>query len=230
LSSYTFEDLLQDARLYSDERPGGDLAFISDTDGYRLIVKAIKRLRSDLNHAGGHEWFATSFTHNLEAGTSVYALPEYHAQTILLQIQRGDRAEDLEPWEWGELAALKNRRRGRSGYRIIAGNIEIYPAPSEAVDCLHIYVPSVESYGWTPGGDDAWDGLIDGWEEWVALDVASVTLEIQNLDSGSLIRRRNESHERIMEMAYQRTGRDNLRMVDMNQPGALGQVDYLEWV
>src|SRR5690348_11557061 len=84
---------MRDARLYADERPGGEDAFIGDPDLIRLINLALAEEYDLLVRAGGHERYATIDTSlTTTAGTATIPMPTDFMELLSVHLNWGPRA------------------------------------------------------------------------------------------------------------------------------------------
>lgn len=214
MSNVALTELLTGARLYADERPGGSTAFISDSDGLRLVKRSVMHLRDEVIAAGGHEYFVTDTTFATSSGTNDYSLPSDHMETLLVQVVWGaSDVEDVGGWEWDERGALESLgtwgRGNRKGYRLTGSEMSLYPTPSAENTVRHVYVKR-----WNQN-DTVIDMGLDGWEDYVELDVAVRMRAIQQLPYNDLIALRDEALQRIQNMANDRAAREPLRVTDV---------------
>jgi hypothetical protein len=237
-SDVTLQQLIDLARLYADERPGGTNAFIPDAgsgSATTLVNGALAELYDLLVAAGGHEYYLKDATLAIVAGTSVYTLPTdfYQAQTIHLP-WASDDWEYVAPFEQAERMRLMNfqvwGRRTPKGYRIkgaqtttadAEASIEFLPVPTTAIGATLRYVPV-----FTPLVDLVNDNFssVNGWHKLVALKVAVEMRAIGKKAAGELTGLYAEQLERIKEMADKRAQGATPQVVDID-----AYRQYPEW-
>lgn len=205
MKSVTRGQIRTDARLLSDERPGGAGAFVSDTEVDRLIDVHTAKLYDKLLKARGQEYYATESTISIVAGTSRYNLPAdfYELLSLTLEWSTGNH-EDLEPFEFLERSGYRNlltwSRGSAKGYRVRGSQVEFLPVPQSAVTCRLQYVPAFTDFA----SDAATFDGVNGWERWIALSVAMDLRTIRKLPFGDLAQLLSVEDDRIDELAAQR--------------------------
>jgi hypothetical protein len=158
-SDITLQGLIDLARLYADQRPGGATGFVPDTGSgsvVTLINGACAEFYDLLVSSGGHEYFRKDQQISIVSGTAAYALASdfYQEQTVHLEWNNQDW-EYVAPFENAERMRLVNfttwGRRTPKGYRIFGAQtvaadqeaqIEFSPTPTTAVTCTVRYVPT----------------------------------------------------------------------------------------
>lgn len=237
-SDVNLQALVDLARLYSDQRPGGANAFIPDTGSgsvVTLINLACQEFYDLLVSSGGHEYFVKDATINIVAGTSIYALPTdfYQLQTVHIPWNAQDW-EYIAAFEQAERMRLVNfttwGRRTPKGYRIrgaqtvaadAEASIEFLPTPSLATTVTARYVPV-----FTLLSDLVNDFIstVNGWHKLIALKVAIEMRVISKLDSSDLAALYTVEHDRIQALADQRAQGATPQIVDVE-----AYQQYPEW-
>ena len=236
-SDVTLQQLIDLARLYADERPGGANAFIPDVgsgSATTLVNGALAELYDLLVAAGGHEYYVKDATIAIVPGTSVYSLPSdfYQEQTIHLP-WASDDWEYVSPFEQAERMRLVNfqtwGRRTPKGYRIRGlqsvtssdASVEFLPTPTITVGATLRYVPV-----FTPLVDLVNDNFssVNGWHKLVALKVAIEMRAIGKKSAGELPGLYSEQIERVKEMADKRAQGATPQVVDID-----AYRQYPEW-
>lgn len=217
------------ARLYSDQRPGGNSAFIPDTDGAvngtgsltDLVNLALPELYDLLVRAGGEEYYATPVTIPIVAGTSLYPLPATFYQLVSLSLawSNGDneqvpristprqRTDLLNGHIWAE--------RYRKGCRIQGDQLEILPVPSSALNATLYYIPTCPKLTLDT---DTFDG-INGWERLVALRVAIEMRAIEEASYADLERLYDRELRRIESLVAEREAAHPNQVIDVDPEG-----------
>lgn len=223
MATVTLETLIADAQLYADHRPGGTSSNITPTELTRLVNQALKEFYDLLIATRGQEYYITSTTLSIVAGTATYSLPAafYELGSVTLEwsatdheIVRplpalADRADYTPPLTWNRFTRKGYRIRGAQSGTI---QIEFSPTPTSAVTARVQYIPAMT--------DIVALGTIDcinGWEKLVAMKVAIEILTIKGLSKQLALLRPlyDEQYERVQEMASSR---------DANEPGRIRDV------
>jgi hypothetical protein len=216
----TLAQLRLDARLYSDQRPGGSTTFISDSELTRLVNGKIRELYDLLVEAHGSDYYANEAVINIVAGTSRYDLPtdfyelasvtlEWGAQDFEIVFPIGSVRERNLYQNW--MGASQNwSRNSKKGYRLRASQLEFLPEPRTDVACRIQYVPVFADL---VSDSDTFDG-INGWEKMVALGVAIEMLAIDKRTSAQLANQYAEQLARIETMKTERDAEAPKEIVD----------------
>jgi hypothetical protein len=217
------------ARLYADQRPGGQNEFIPDADlGVAttgsvndLINLALTELYDLLVAARGHEYYLSSSAINIVAGTASYALPAtfYQDKGVILEWN----AKDHEPVDDYErvLARAGYANLGiwspwsPKAYRLVAGNLEFVPTPTSAVTGRLRFIPALAPL---TNDVDTFDG-VNGWEKLVALRVAMEMRAVEERPFGDLQTLYAIERERIEAMKAEREAAHPKRVIDVCPEG-----------
>lgn len=216
------QQLIDDARLYADQRTS---TFLTDTEVSRLVNLQIGELYDLLVEARGHEFYATSDTIAIAAGTAAYNLPDDFYQLLALNLEWVD--DDHEPvdplnhqgdiWRYAD---IEWQRWSAKGYRLRGSQIDIYPTPSSAVTARLHYVPVFTDLPIVVGEATTFEGEFDGvngWEKLVVLGVAIEMLEIEEKGSGATLREAFErQYERIASLAADRDAAAEVQVRDVS--------------
>jgi hypothetical protein len=215
-SDVTLQALIDLARLYSDQRPGGNNAFVPDVGSgsvTTLVNGACAELYDLLIQAGGQEYFVKDGTINIVPATSVYALPTdfYQLQTVHLPWQPNDW-EYVPSFEQAERMKLVNftswGRRTPKGYRISgvqllatggAASIEFLPTPTLSIGATIRYIPVVQPL---VNLTDTFS-TINGWKL-IPLKVALELRTVAGKDPGTLAGLYSAELDRVQGLADQR--------------------------
>lgn len=199
----TLAELRTEARQRADMET--DDSFVADTELTRMINQSIRELYDLLLESYGHEFYYTTGTLSIVAGTSAYNLP-----TTFYQLLGADL--DLGGGEYMELSPFTflDRNQGVAGfgwgypdgpqYRIMGSQIHFRPTPVASATVLLHYIPYPTSLS---ADGDTFDG-INGWEEYVVVDVAAKMLEKEESDAAPLYKRKLELQQRIQSQASKR--------------------------
>lgn len=220
MASVAYADILTGARLYCDRRPGGSDAFISDTEGTSMVARSVRRLRNALQIERGHEQFTSVSTFTTSSGTSDYALPSDHQATVRVRLVWSTQdVEEVRAFETMEESGLRTwgswGRGGPKGYRLVGKNgsgyalIKLQPTPDSATTVEVVYVQRDDV---SATSADLW---IDGWDEWVMLDVACMMLRSGREDFGDLAADRDALGDQLKQLAQDRAAAEPIRIVDV---------------
>lgn len=227
-SDVNLQALVDLARLYADQRPGGANAFVPDSGSgsvVTLINGALAELYDLLISAGGHEYYVVDAPISIVAGTSIYPLPAdfYQLQTVHLEWSSNDW-EPVPAFEQGERMRLVNfvtwGRRTPKGFRLrgaqtlaadAEASIEFLPTPSVAVTGRVRYIPVFQPL--TSLSNDYF-ATVNGWQKLVALKVAIELRAVAKLDSADLAALYQEQLARVQGLADQRAQGSTPQVVD----------------
>lgn len=219
------------ARLFADERPGGEDAFIKDTDVNQLVNLQLRDTYDLLIGARGHEFFETKGTLTTTADDADVALPATHYQLLSLYVQWSTR--DLEPLE--ALESIDDRadfahyipwtRDAVKAFRIRGAVVELFPTPT-AVTTLQIrYIPRFEDL---VADDDNFD-TVNGGERMIAYRVAADLVLINKGNPASLMGLYQTERERIERIAEDRAAAHPARIRDVRYGDQRRRGQWRRW-
>lgn len=213
----TLAELRTEARQRADMETDDD--FIADTELTRMINQSIREVYDLLLESFGQEFYYTTATISVVAGTSAYSLPTAFYQLLGVDVSLGSNEYmALRPFQfhdrnsteaglgWGYPDGVK--------YRIMGSQIHFRPIPTAAETVLVHYVPYPTSLS---ADGDTFDG-INGWEELVVVDTAAKMLEKEESDAAPLYKRKAELMERIRGMASRRDAGFPDSVIDVHKP------------
>lgn len=204
--------LMVGARLYADRRASGADAFVTDTEATSMVHRSIIRLRNKIQLAAGHELYVS--TSSVTAtGATQYALPTDYQSTLSVRVKRGNEYEPVRAIEQREVPDAKTAASFdlQRGYRLALSTIDFVPAPPTGATIEHVYV---QRYNTSTTTLDLW---VDGWDEWVMLDVAYMILRTGREPADDVARDRDALGEQI-ETLMQSRSPDPIRIVDVERP------------
>jgi hypothetical protein len=227
----TLGDVRALARIYADERPETSNGFLTPAEFNTLINLEIRSFYDKLVKAGGHDYYETTASFTVVAGTHTYAFasmtPAATSFYRMRRVQLEWGARDVE--EVGdfkkkqeELDLINFASWGRltpKGYRVIGASVKFAPVPTSGVVARIIYIPAFTSLA----TDGATFDSVNGWHDLVALNVAMKVRKIQNIDSSDLHETRDEAAQRIEEMAAERAAEEPARVVDVYPESPMGR-------
>lgn len=221
----TLTQLMTDARLYADKRPGGADSFIDDTELTRLVNQALAGLYDRILASRSYEENAQTLSFTTLAGTATYTLAHLDVlevlqhdvyEILLVTIQwASDQYERVDPIQRRNTPAMQNWQQwgygSPKGYIIqspdsgVLGGawgmqMTFYPTPQSAETIEVQYVPAFSDL---VNGSDEFNG-INGWEKAVALQVAIEMLIIDQKDPGALMALLDRELQRIDTMVDER--------------------------
>lgn len=188
-----------------------------------LVNESIADLWDQMLRARGVDGFETSTTITTSNGVSTYAIPAtfYELLAVSLDAGSGLGSFPLERFMMKErpgLAAPPIQRHGFPYfYKLLGSNIEVLPVPRGAYALELRYVPAAPKL---TNDADTFDG-INGWEEWVTVDVARkmATKERDWELVGALQADLQRLAGRIRALAGARDRASNRRVVDVRNRG-----------
>lgn len=208
------------ANLKTQTRQRADIEnsnFITDAELLTYINKSIAELHDVLTQKFGNDYFASSTTVSLVAGTDSYNLPSdfFKLLGVDLQLTTSDYVT-LKKFEFNERNRIQNSLlRGVYGssyfrYRLRGSQIWISPVPTGSESLRVWYVPLPTQLA---SDSDTLDG-VNGWEEYVIIDSAIKCLEKEESDTQGLQIRKEQMKKRIEEAAGNRDAAFPARIVD----------------
>lgn len=199
----TLAELRTEARQRADMEQDDD--FVTDTELTRMVNQSIRELYDLLLESLGHEYFYTSASISIVAGTQAYSLPTAFYQLLgvdlvisatenmaLRPFQFHERNEDMYGMGWGYPDGPR--------YRIMGSQIHFRPAPTASDTVTVHYIPYPTSLS---ADGDTFDG-INGWEEYVIVDCAAKMIEKEEGEAAPLYKRKAELMQRIQGQASKR--------------------------
>lgn len=181
-----------------------------------LINESIADLYDQILRARGFDSFETASSFTTTAGTSIYTLGAPFYELLAVSIDAGSGAVPVERFMTKERPWLTSGSDGCGNafmYKLVGGNLELLPTPAAVYTVEFRYVPAASLL--TVDGD-TFDG-INGWEEWVVVDVARkmATKERDFELVGVLNADLQRLASRIRELAGARDRASNRRPVDV---------------
>ena len=200
----TGAQLVADAYTYANMVQAGN-SFVTPAQALRFVNLAASEFYDLLVAARGHEYYIAEQTIPIVNGTSRYALPADHYQTISITLAWGtDQIEEVNDYSsvrdrWHYLNGLQWTQWNDKGFRLRAGNIEFLPPPRSSVTATHQYIPCMPDLTTVA----TFDG-VNGWERLVALKAASDMLTSARQSSKDVDEKWGREYQRIQEMADSR--------------------------
>lgn len=156
-------------------RRAGNEAETSRYPGSEVTIdvnESIADLYDRLVRAWGSTRFEAEQVISVTSGTSLYALAASFLQLLSVTVYNGASTWPLDLFMRGERAALTSQSVPHGdrplAYRIVGENIELLPTPRASFTLTLRYVPAATELVLDA---DTFDG-VNGWEEWVVVDVA----------------------------------------------------------
>ncbi len=197
--------LVNDAYVYANMTQANG-SFITPAQALRFVNLAATEFYDLLVAARGHEYYIAEQSVSILSGTSRYALPADHYETLSITLAWGpDQVEEVDDYSsvrdrWQFLNGLQWSQWADKGFRLRAGFIEFLPVPRSNVTATHQYLPAMPDM--TIGGA-SFDG-VNGWERLVSLKAASDMLTASTKSSAAVDEKWAREYQRIQEMADQR--------------------------
>ena len=149
------------------------------------------------------DWFLSSASVSIVAGTESYALPSDFYRIRGVDITVAGVPVDVTRWKFEERRLYSTTYLGQWGidsriaYHLTATNIQFKPTPDTAVTATLWYYPAPPRM---VGDMDDMDGVA-GWEEYIVLGAAIKMLTKDGRDCGLLIAERDRQEARIISQA-----------------------------
>ncbi len=200
----TGAQLVADAYVYANMTQTS-ASFITPAQALRFVNLAAGEFYDLLVAARGHEYYIAEQTISIVGGTSRYALPADHYETLSITLAWGtDQVEEVDDYSsvrdrWQYLNGLQWSQWADKGFRLRAGFIEFLPVPRSSVTATHQYIPAMPDLTLS----STFDG-VNGWERLVALKAASDMLTAATKNSGAVDEKWGREYQRIQDMADQR--------------------------
>lgn len=197
--------LVADAYVYANMTQAAN-SFITPAQALRFVNLAASEFYDLLVAARGHEYYISEQTIPIISGTSRYALPSDHYETLSITLAWGtDQVEELDDISsvrdrWQYLNGLQWAQWADKGFRLRAGFIEFLPLPKSSVTATHQYIPAFTDM---VIGGVSFDG-VNGWERLVSLKAASDMLTAARQKSDDVDAKWARELQRIQEMADSR--------------------------
>jgi hypothetical protein len=194
--------------------------FISDSELTQYINNSAAELY-DLIVESWQDYYLKSTTFPVLNGTDTYALPTdfYKLRGVDLLLDAAGNAITLRPFQFAERNAYAftpgYNMFGVAQYRyqLQGNNIRFVPVPQTNSNVKLWYIPAQAPM---VADIDTLDG-IDGWEEYIIVDVAAKMIDKEEGDITSLIMRKNALIQRINDSAPNRDAGEPARISDINK-------------
>lgn len=201
--------------LISDTRRAADMegsTFVSDAEITRYLNQSATELY-DLLVEKAQDFYVTSGTVSVVAGTSSYALPAAFYKILSVEVPLGgENPYILSPFAWSDRYKYSDEGWGRGpvAYQVRGGNIHFVPEPEGSYTVTVWYIPAFTDLS---AGGDTLDG-VNGWEEYVTTDAAIKCLRKEESDVSLLMAQKELLRERVLKMAHRDQGEPN-RIIDV---------------
>jgi len=192
----TLANLRTWARQLSDTE--GDTSNITDAELTALANRHLTEVYDALVDAGPADYYASSQTVNVVAGTIAYALPADFRDLLEVYVHESDSERRI-------LRPMGNGERGR------------YQAPLAATTLTVEYVPAP---GTLVANGDTFDG-VSGWEELIANLMARDVMVKREADPSVVLHTIAELRGRIARRARMRDRANPKRITDLDEQSSL---------
>jgi hypothetical protein len=162
------------------------------------------------------DYFTTSGTVALVAGTDTYALATTFYKALGVDVLDGSIYRSLQKFEFAE----RNQYAGvtavpltRMRYQVRGSNLVFHPAPGSAGTAKHWFIPLRTQLS---AGSDTFDPINEGWTEFAVVAAAIRCLQKEESDVSVLMAEKAELKRRIEEAAANRDVGGPSRVVDMD--------------
>lgn len=193
--------------------------FISDSEWNRYINQSYAELYDLLTNMY-KDFYVSSTTVSLVAGTDTYNLPALFYKLLgvdLLINGVASSAITLRPFVFNERNMYTDRPSFTANgnnyrYRLLGSQIKLVPTP-DTTDTLKLwYVPAITDLS---SDGSTLDG-VNGWEEYIVIDVAIKSLLKEESDVTALMMQKEAMKQRIREGAMARDTSFPDRVIDVN--------------
>lgn len=202
------------ADLKERSREAADMVgstFVEDPELTRYINASTQELYDLLIAAYGQEYYLAEFSIPVVGGVDTYTLSDDFYKLLgvdLILSASGNEAVTLHPYSLSErnkfnnsyLSVSNSNGSVRARYRLQNNTIKLIPEPSGGYSLNIHYVPAMEKLALDV---DEVDG-VNGWEEYIILDVAIKMLRKEESDITALTFEKNDMLKRIEAMAGSR--------------------------
>lgn len=192
--------------------------FVSDEELTGYINASITELYDLLVTAYGEDYFVGSnpYSFTTESGTDTYDLPPDFYKLIGVDVQVNG-----SDWMPVKKYDFLSRNRGQEGYsihyvmyRLIGSKIRFTPTPHGSHNVRLWYIPVCNELS---EDEDTFDG-INGWEEYVIVDVAIKMLQKEESDVSVLLLQKEKLEKRIESMKEARDAGEPEKITDIYGP------------
>lgn len=206
----TLTNLIADVRACSDTEND---THVTDAQITEFLNQAIAELYDLLVDARGHEYYITTGTISLVAGTEKYNLPSDFYQMLHVEIAIGNWNYDVLPYSIHERTKYNQLVAATTYpglYRVMGSQISFLPVPRAAFTVTIYYVPFPTRLS---AGSDTFDGIA-GWEEYAVWRAAAYVLAKEESDPSFALQMLANLKDRIQRMADKRSSAGNERVRD----------------
>lgn len=204
----TLAQLRAMARELADQETSAQAtAFVDDAELNSRINEGCKRLYNLLIRTRGQPYYSKTTTVSTVDGTATYALPADFYLLTNVVADDGSTFHQLPVWSPADRASLRRWEQSGGGtsvyhlrYRLMAGNLELRPAPKRVYTVELTYVPTFTEL--TLDGD-TFDG-INGWEKLAALYAAIDLANKEEADPAPLELERQRLELEVLQLAGSR--------------------------
>jgi len=214
MSIVTLLELRTRARQRADMVNSG---FVSDSELNVYINASYAELYDLLVSKHGEDYFVDSFNITTTNNVETYSLPSdfYKLLGVDLQLDTSSNWVSLKRFEFAErnipqIWDIKFVDFIR--YRVFGSSLKLSPVPQSHQNIRVWYIPLPSKL---VKDNDTFDG-IDGWEEYVVIDVAIKMLTKEESDTSQLLGEKMAMKLRIEQMAEARDEGQPARVQDMN--------------
>lgn len=209
----TLAELRSDVESRADQPTSSASTFVTETEMNRWINQSVRRFVGLLVRSYGEPYWHKTDTINVVANTDSYDLPSDFYQLLYLRVDidgcrthiRRASIDDIDTdpdWE-------PDWRERPPRYRLLGSKIW-FTTPRSSHTVTIAYVPTLVVYnsGGTAIADlsadtDYVDG-VNGWEEWIVLDVAIKVMAKEESDPSLLVMEKQQIEADIVADAAQR--------------------------
>lgn len=223
-SNVTLLSLRNQARERADMK---DSEFWADADITVAVNASLKRLYNLLISAWGDEYFVTSELVASVADQETYSLNAAFYKLLGIDVGSGASPTDFFRLTKFSFAERNTRRDNNFGlhdfrYRLHGSTFKVIPTSPAGNTFKVWYIPAMTEL---VADVDTFDG-INGFEEWVVLDVAMKMLRKEESDTQELQLDQQKMEKHIIDMASPRDAAEPESVVDVEN---IDRDEYYDW-
>lgn len=195
--------------------------FVTKTTANRWINQSCRRFFGKLVQAYGEDYYSSTASISVVSGTNHYTLPADFYQLDYFRVSIGGVTHTIPraQKDYIDNDPLLNvgwlPPYGLPTYRLIGNSVYFAPTPLQSATVLMRYIATTFMFaGSTPSpgaaiadlasDDDYVDG-VNGWEEWIVLDVAIKALMRSERDSNALRSEQQQIEADMISQSQERT-------------------------
>ncbi len=190
-------------------------SFVTTSRLNEYINASARELYDLLVSSYGQNYYASSATITLSGSNGANALPGDFYQLLGVDVRDGSSGDwtNVRPFSFPD----RNMKQSTSGcisdsqYMLRGNNIVFIPTPPATAQAQIWYVPALPTL---TGSAETFDG-VNGWEEYIVIDVAIKMLNKEESDTSVLRKEKEAIKDRITLMAATRDQANSFEIIDV---------------